>query len=225
MKKATKTTPTGRTPRGPNIQGISHATSEAKAIRDAYIKSRDPVREIHQSRTLPVPASLLNEVDSSRALFEILISLTDSYLPRLAADMNAANRKSTIALARAFVVLYKLAESVEVFDKAFTALFERYKKELVPAAFEQAGVPSVPLDEGMRVGTSYRTFASIKPDAKAAAYDWLRKNYPDIITPTVNSSTLSSLAKSIQDEDNKELPEDLFNVALVPTTSVTVTKK
>lgn len=219
------TTPTGRVPRGPNMQGISHATPEAKAIRDAYTKPRDPVSEIHQSRTLPVPASLLLEVDSSRALFETLIALTEHYIPRLAADMGAANKKSTISLARAYVVLYKLNEAVEVFDKAFTALFEKFKKEVIPQAFEQAGIPSIPLDEGMRVGTSHRTFASIKPGSKEAAYDWLRANYPDIIQPTVNSSTLSALAKSLQEEDNKELPENLFNVALVPTTSVTVTKK
>ncbi len=194
----------------------------AAAVKKA---GRDPIAELHSLRTLPVPASLLNEVDCARTFFETLIALTESTLPRLTADMVAANKRSVISLARAYVVLYKLNESVEAFDKAFSALFERYKKELIPAAFEQAGIPSLPLDEGMRVGTSYRTFASIRPDEKERAYAWLRKNYPDIIQPTVNSSTLSSLAKTMQEEDNLELPSDLFNVALVPTTSVTVAKK
>lgn len=227
MKKATKKSSdaTPATSASSHSVKLSELKGGKKLVEAVKETGRDAIREVQQHRTLPVPASLLNEVDCSRAFFETLIALIDSTLPRLAADMAASNRKSTISLARAYVVLYKLNEKVEEFDKAFSLLFEKYKKELIPAAFEQAGIPSLPLDEGVRVGTSYRTFASIRPEEKVRAYDWLREKYPDVITAVVNSSTLSSLAKSLQEEDNVELPSDLFNVALVPTTSVTVTKK
>ena len=46
-----------------------------------------------------------------------------------------------------------------------------------------------------------------------------------LVTETVNSSTLSAAAKFELEEHGREFPEELFNVALVPTTSVTATKK
>lgn len=182
------------------------------------------VAAAHASRRLPVPDSLLNSVPCSRATFELLLALSYSTMPRLDAEMESARAKGAVATARAYVVLYKLAESLEEFRKQFSELFERYKKDVVPAALDAEGVTSIPLDEGMRVGTQSRTFASIRPDSKDLAYDWLRQNYPDLLVPTVNSSSLSSLAKQLMEEENRELPETLFNVALVPTTSVTVAR-
>ncbi len=131
-------------------------------------------------------------------------------------------------LARAFVVMHRLQKrmlSDEEAFKDFKAWHREVKEHLVPQCFEQAGIENVPLSEGFRVGTSEAWRASIKPDQKVGAYAWLKENEKgDIIQPTVNASTLSALAKQMA-ETNNELPEEFFNTALVPSTSVTSIKK
>lgn len=129
-------------------------------------------------------------------------------------------------LARAFVVLHRLNErmlSEEKAFKPFKELWGRYKNVVVPEAFEQAGVPNISLDEGFRVGIAVRTAASVIPGKKEEAYAWLQDNGAgDLIQPTINASTLSAYAKQ-KGEKNEELPADIFNVALMPNTSVTKT--
>lgn len=139
-------------------------------------------------------------------------------------ELDAAKKKGAIALARAFVVFHRAMERLADDLKPLKALYEQYKEVAVPAIFEEDGVTSIPLDEGFRVGTSYTFRASIRPDQKDEAYAWLRSaNLGDIITSTVNSSTLAKTAKELA-EENKELPDALFNVARMPNTSVTQTK-
>lgn len=130
-------------------------------------------------------------------------------------------------LARAFVVLHRLNERMLSDEKAFKGYKEvwRNAKELrVPQSFEAAGVDSAPLSEGFRVGVTVTKRASIVPGQKEAAFVWLQDNdKADIIQPTVNASTLSSLAKDMA-EKNEELPEALFKVYDQPNVSVTKTK-
>lgn len=207
----------------------------ATKITKTRFSTSDPPRtvaDVHSVRELPVPPSLLNSVACSRATFELILALIDR-VPLLEAELAAARRKGAVHLARAYVVLYKLDECLRRLygdsdskdgSGAFRKLFERYKKEVVPAALDAEGVPSIPLDEGMRVGTRTDTRASVRGDAKPEAYAWLRENYPDLLATSVNASTLSSLAGKLMSEDNVDLPEDLFNVAYVETTTVTVAR-
>ncbi len=127
-------------------------------------------------------------------------------------------------LARAFVVMHRLAERMLSEEKAFKPIKEFYKatKELtVPACFEQAGVPNVSLDEGFRIGITVNIRASVRPGQKVAAFTWLQENEKgDLIQPTLNASTLSAFAKEMR-EQNFDLPDDIFNVAEMPNTSVT----
>ena len=126
-----------------------------------------------------------------------------------------------IEFARAFVVLRQLKDKIDEAIKPFDKLFEDVKTVRLPAVFDLAGVPTVNLDEGYRVTVAYNTRASIKGGQKDAAFQWLRDNgLGDIVSETVNSSTLSAVAKSMV-EENRELNPDLFNVHVLPTTSVT----
>jgi len=129
-----------------------------------------------------------------------------------------------VDMARAFVVAHRLQSFIDEAAKAYNKLFELYKTKYMPEALEAAGVTHVPLSEGFRIGMSARTWASVNKDQRDAAYEWLRNNgLGDLIQPTINASTLSAAAKAML-EENRELPEDLFKVAVVPTTSVTATK-
>jgi hypothetical protein len=56
---------------------------------------------------------------------------------------------------------------------------------------------------------------------KEAAFEWLRENgLGELITETVNASTLSAQARKML-EDGTELDADIFNVSVFPTTSIT----
>lgn len=154
------------------------------------------------------------------------VQFIEMLMPALEQDLAKALKAGPVQLARAFVVLHRLNERLLSEDKALKpmkALYGDYKNVKVPEAFEQAGVPNVPLDEGFRVGIAIRTVASIVPGKKEQAYAWLINDGAiDLIQETVNASTLSAYAKQ-KGEKNEELPADIFNVVLMSNTSVTKT--
>lgn len=152
------------------------------------------------------------------------VQAIEALTPDLEAQLAAALKAGPVQLARAFVVLHRLNERLLSEDKALKplkALWGDYKNVKVPEAFEQAGVPNVPLDEGFRVGIAIRTVASIVPGKKGDAFAWLLANDArDLIQETVNASALSAFAKQ-KGEKNEDLPADIFNVTLMSNTSVT----
>lgn len=152
-----------------------------------------------------------------------LEDVKDNIEKQMFQELEAAAELGPIELARAFVTMRHLKDHIEECFKEFNKKFEELKTVTLPAVFDGAGVPTVNLDEGYRVTVSHRLWASIRPGDKAAAFKWLRDNQlGDLVTETVNASTLSAAAKSMA-EENRELSPDLFNVAIVPNTSVTRT--
>jgi hypothetical protein len=131
---------------------------------------------------------------------------------------------STIKLATLESALGTLMEARELDDmlkdlkSAIGKIYKDLKEIDIPAKFEEAGVTSITIG-GYRFTKSESIRASMKD--KIAAYDWLRNNdLEDLITETVNSSTLSATARTLM-EEGKELPEDMFNVYIMNNTSVT----
>lgn len=175
--------------------------------------------------TSALPKSLLNALPSGVSIIKHVQAIEALY-PDLVREIAAANKAGAIQLARAFVVLHRLNERMlaeKTGFKQFKALWSETKSVTVPNCFEQSGVDSLPLSEGFRVGTSSTAYASILPDKKPEAYVWLKENDKgDIIQETINSSTLSALAREMA-EKNEELPDDLFKVTPLANTSVTKT--
>lgn len=175
-----------------------------------------------------LPASLIKALPTAALMIKHATEIA-KLLPKLEKELQASHKHGAVQLARAYTVFHRLIERLDETleplshdDPEKPGLFELYKRKLLPEVFEVEGVKSIPLAEGYRVGTSCTFRASIRKGMKDPAYTWLRGNQlGDIITTTVNASTLSSAAKKLMEDDNKELPEELFNVAMVPTTSVT----
>lgn len=139
-------------------------------------------------------------------------------------ELDYVDELGAIEQARAFVDLRYVKDELDEVSKKVNKVYEQYKVEKLPAAFEAAGVPTISLEEGYRVTVQHRLHASIKSGKKDDAYNWLNENgLGDLITDTVNASTLSAAARSMG-EDNIELPEEIFNVAILPNTSVTKVK-
>lgn len=165
--------------------------------------------------------SLKASAEEARIVTETLINC----LTELTTDVAETESQGVVEFTRAFVTLRQIKDLIEESLKPFDKFYEEVKGIKLPAAFEAHGVPTVTLEEGYRVTVAYNVRASVKGGQRDAAYQWLRDNgLGDIITDTVNASTLSALARSMA-EENKELDTELFTVAILPTTSVTKTKK
>lgn len=133
---------------------------------------------------------------------------------------------SAADMARAFVAVRKLKDLLKENESKFGALYSLLAEVLLPEAIEKSGQTHVPLAEGWRVGVSQTLRASIPPGTKQEAWQWLRDNgLSELITETVNAQTLSAAAKARLEDQGLDLPADLFNVQLVPNTSVTATPK
>lgn len=188
----------------------------------------DPgVQQLHDIRQLPVPQSIVNELPCCRWWFEVMFALLESGLPVLKVELENAARRDHVSFARAFVAFYKLRQqAMEIFNKEEGSFHELWKRtcEEMGKAIEGAGTTNVPLTEGIRVQSSNTTRASIKEGQKDKAYAWLRQNgYGDLVSVTVNSSSLSSLAGDLIKE-NQQLPEQYFNLYYQPVISVTKIK-
>ncbi len=161
---------------------------------------------------VPVSVKLAQAIDTTRQL-----------LTALDAELSAIN--DPVQLARGFVVLRRLKDKIGDLDSAFTALYKSWSEDKFPEALETTGQKFIPLAEGFRVGVSITLRASIKEGMKDKAYHWLRAHkMGSLISSTVNASTLSKAASEMRD-DNRDLPDDLFNVYDQSTTSVTQTDK
>lgn len=172
-----------------------------------------------------LPKSLVDTAPAALIVLEHLRGI-DKGMMELADQLRAASNKGSTQLSRAFVVLHALQGSFEERSKILNAMFAVYKTSVVPGVFENEGVPHVALAEGFRVGTSMTSFTSMVSDQKEEAMKWLRNNdYADIIQETVNSSTLSALARNLREEQNIDLPEQFFTTKDVANTSVTRTGK
>lgn len=141
-------------------------------------------------------------------------------------DEEDVDNLGPIEMARYFVKVRETKDELEKILKPFDAFYELLAKTKLPETFDRHGVPSVSLDEGYRVTVSHALRASIRGGVdKEAAYAWLNENgLGDIVTKTVNASTLSAVAKTMA-EENRELESSLFNVAYLANTSFNRLKK
>lgn len=119
--------------------------------------------------------------------------------------------------------LRDVKETAADIESQLGKVLEKMRQETIPNSFKETGVTTLTVD-GFRFTISQTLRASIKADKKADAYEWLRENdLADLITETVNASTLSAQARKMA-EDGLELEPDLFNVSIVPNTSITQAK-
>lgn len=171
------------------------------------------------TKTKPVYSyQFVDKMSASLTTFEMATEL-------LRETMQDAEAAGAITLARAFVAARGVKDRLDEAEKAFSAIYNEVKEVRLPALFDAQGVPTVNLDEGYRVTVSQKVRASIKSGMKDGAIAWLKENkLADLVAESVNSSTLSAAAKSMA-EDNLELNPDYFNVAVIPTTSVTKTNR
>jgi|2_EtaG_2_1085320.scaffolds.fasta_scaffold01111_6 hypothetical protein len=141
------------------------------------------------------------------------------------AQNEASKTEKTADILDAFYQIKTIGERAAELAKSINKVRSFVKEVIIPERFEAEDIKTVTLDElGQRFTVSSQLRASIKGDMKEEAYTWLRADgLGDIIKETVNSSTLSATARSYVAE-NKEFPEELFNLQVFSNTSMTKTK-
>lgn len=127
-------------------------------------------------------------------------------------------------LARIYIKLRAMLEEVSEAVGKLSELRDALQFKLIPEAYEAHGVTSQTVDDH-RITVSILVRATIVPEQKEAAHQWLRDHgYNSLILQTVNASSLASLAKMLIQDEGKELPDDKFKTYTVPSTSMTKTK-
>jgi len=149
-------------------------------------------------------------------MFELLNELANE-MENVAEDIKLSDVADVL---EQMVSVRQIDEDLKYVKKRYADLFKRYKEEIVPSKFEEEGISSITID-GYRYTVSVSSRTSIISSEKQAAYAWLIENgLEDIITETVNSSTLSATARTLM-EDGVELPEELFKLYTFNNTSMT----
>lgn len=153
----------------------------------------------------------MSEILSGIKLLEKVADHLDQLRERLDATrgdmLKEAAQLTTPDLARFFVQAKLVKDALEELEKSVNPFHMRFKEVLIPDRFEAEGITSLPLEGVGRVGVSQTVRASIDPTLKDAAFEWLRSNDKDIVQETVNASTLGALAKTVLEDEGKDLPE------------------
>lgn len=117
---------------------------------------------------------------------------------------------------------FLVTESYEKLDESRKKIGEQLtsmSREVIPAIMEERKVRNLTLDDVQRQFVkSVRVTASMVD--KDQAFEWLRANGKgELITQTVNSSSLSAFAKQYVEEQQKDLP-DCFKMNAMTLTQI-----
>jgi hypothetical protein len=129
------------------------------------------------------------------------------------------------AMIRLYVAADEEYDRLDKARKAMGALLEGVSRNFIPELMAERSIKTISLDDiKRRISVSTRISASIVPDQKAMAFNWLREHgAAELIQSTVNAGTLSSFAKE-RIEEGFDLPGDLFKMSSMQYTSVTKLK-
>jgi len=194
-----------------------------------------PKPELMHKDSSSVEAALGSEVDQSiKAHLQVYSATVNSVVQYL--EIARRNMVAALVLAKdsggrsndyatIYAAIYRGNAVLEEANKPLGAVLGELKNIKVPEAFERDDIKTLTMADGARITISNVVRASVIGGKKDEAFAWLRStDQADLITETLNASTLTAFARSLM-EQNKSLPEELFNVVVMPTVSLTGSKK
>lgn len=158
-------------------------------------------------------------------LLEQIADLMEQAVVKGNAAFDAAKKGAPEDLIRLYVATDESYDRLDKARKELYAMLEGVSRNYIPEVLAERQIKTISLDDiKRRITVAVRISASIVPDNKALAFQWLRDNKADaLIQETVNAGTLSSFAKQ-RLEEGYELPEELFKMNTMQYTSVTKIK-
>jgi len=150
------------------------------------------------------------------------ISAVKASLTSLAKDAdNTKKIKDTFDLLRKFKYLRDAYEEIDSVRKDLYNNIEFLSKTVIPDRLDSAsGGGSIVLKD---IGAQFviGTRENVSMVDKEAGMAWLAENgYGDLVTETVNASTLTAFAKDLLKTENLALPEDKFKHSSYRYTSI-----
>jgi len=128
--------------------------------------------------------------------------------------------ESIAVYARVYTIYEKISDIV----KEFGTIKDLFNKSLLPQTMTDHNTNTLTISEGHRATITEKVYAAVKAGQRENAYKWLKENGADsLVTETVNAQTLSAYAKSLA-EENMVLPDEYFNVSVIPSVSLTRAK-
>lgn len=125
-----------------------------------------------------------------------------------------------VAIIRHYDKLRLATARIKEAREALNDLEEDLSRVKVPEVMKEHNVKTIHIEDVGRVTVSYRFSCSMLD--KEAGINWLRANgHGGIVIETVNSSTLASFAKSLLEDEGKDMPESIFKTGTSPYTSIT----
>jgi hypothetical protein len=148
------------------------------------------------------------------AVSALILAISGDY-----GNLTAAER------AEAYVQLKAAIEDLDECLKPARAYYALMREKGVPEAFGEEGLSTLVLESGYRVTVSKVLRTSVREGKRMEAHAWLRANdLGDLIIETVNSSTLAAAARKLM-EEGKDIPDAIFNAAIMLQVSATKVKK
>lgn len=136
-------------------------------------------------------------------------------------DKLVENVEGTADVTTSCEVFLRLKEAYEGLDKARKRIYaakDKMDKAVVPAKLENCGMDKVQIPS---LGRSFYTVTKYSASFvdREKGYEWLRENgNADVITETVNASTLAGLVKDMVLEEGIDPPEDVVKFTSYNTT-------
>lgn len=169
--------------------------------------------------TMPAPDPLIhNYEEAMRDKVTKALAAINGLIEATTTAINAG--LDTNDLVRVFNTSRMKAEAVGDTLSRFNKIVGELSAKTIPERFAAEKIKTIKLEDVGRISVSYRKSASIIPEKKMEAMDWFRTNDPDIITETINSSTLAAWVGSEYIEKNLDPPE-FVKFSTSPYTSIT----
>ncbi len=167
-----------------------------------------------------VPKSIVETIINSLQRHAVNVEISFNQLYN---QLEEIKKMPLSSAAADYVHIKNFVDDYEKMGKVITEVRDLLKTQILPNMFDRDKITSFNTSNGYRVGVSISTRASMTD--KLNGMKWLKENgLADIVSETVNASTLSATAKTLL-EEGKELDPEFFNVYLQPTTSVTKVAK
>lgn len=167
----------------------------------------------------------LKDLSDDGVVPQAVVALADEIARMVRQTDTIVKGGSAARLASHYVRVKTYKDQLDEISKALSIERDRLAYELIPRAFSDEGTTTLTLKEGYRVTLVPFVRASIKEGQREEAYGWLRQmGHAELITNTINSSTLSAFVKNLLSE-NQDVPEGVFNVNVGQNTSVTKVAK
>lgn len=135
-----------------------------------------------------------------------------------------AHKEEPAELARIYIAVRQMLDGINEAVGHIAEIRDLLQYKMIPETYESHGVTSQTVDDH-RITVSVLVRASINPQHKEDAHEWLKEHgYSGLIVQTVNASSLAALAKTVIQDEGKELPEELFKTYMVQSVSMTKVK-